>query len=165
MATNLSKGANEPLPSREGVTDIVDYGSIVEAIEAFDKAKFKFEEYAKWFEGQKINLQARRSRLETLVQEYVRGAYLESKVKTFEFPNGSKGGLRQKTEQCEITDMEKAVEWAKKNLKEEDLKVTVGKTVLKKHVKGTGEEVPGFALTPATKGDLGFSFKLKEEMD
>ena len=110
-------------------------------------AQAEIDRIAGWRNEENEKLQRSVSFFESLLHEYFMQLREDDpKLKTVKLPHGS---LKMRAQQPEFQyDETQLLPWAKENLPDAVVvKVSVSKTPVKKHIKETGEMVPGVTIT------------------
>lgn len=120
---------------------------IAEKRENEEVANIEIERTKNWLKKENEELERHESFFEFLLHEYHRKELeIDPKSKTIKLPFGT---LKMRTQQPEyLYDDEKLIVWAKNYLPEAvQVKESVLKTPIKKHIKETGEVIDGVTIT------------------
>lgn len=115
--------------------------------ENIQTAQAEIERITSWRDEENGKLERSISFFESLLHEYFMQLREDDpKLKTVKLPHGS---LKMRAQQPEFQyDETQLLPWAKENLPDAVVvKVSVSKTPVKKHIKETGEMVPGVTIT------------------
>ena len=110
-------------------------------------AQAEMERIVGWRDGENEKLQRSVAFFESLLHEYFMQLREDDpKLKTMKLPHGS---LKMRAQQPQFEyDEAELLPWVKENLPDAVIvKESVSKTPVKKHIRGTGEMVPGVTIT------------------
>lgn len=125
------------------------------------KEQKKLKVILAWAEAAKMAYEAKETRIDFILEQFMLSYFLETNAKALVLPNGFRLSLREKADKLEIFDEEAAIAWAK-GFTDEGLIKTKESVVVKmfmKHIKETGEIPPGTNL----KAGEGMSFSCKDK--
>lgn len=125
------------------------------------KEQKKLKVILAWAEAAKMAYEAKETKINFVLEQFMLSYFLETNAKALVLPNGFRLSLREKSDKVEILDEVATIAWAK-GFTDEGLIKTKESIVIKalmKHIKETGEIPPGAKFEPGE----GLSFSCKDK--
>lgn len=146
----------DTLPTKEDIQK-PHMSVAVRLTDAITALETQMQMYKKWFDAEKRKYEQKRAFIESILENFMRNNYAETKIKTLSLPNSYKLNLKKAREGIEIVDEETAIKWAEENMPDIlKIETKLSKTKIMEHLKNTGELPPGVEVkTP--DNELSFS--------